>query len=105
MLSKKYIFSNIFITLEILYGRTYKDKSTRHTCIHTHTYTYHGSCSRQHHYFHEAPGKLVQAVEGIGVGRAGKAETHRHAGPRNDVVMSLAEGNKLFFIISHGGTQ
>lgn len=35
--------------------------------------TYNCSCTSEGHYLHECPGKLVEAVEGIGVSRAGEA--------------------------------
>lgn len=64
--------------------------------MHTDINTYNGSCTSEGHDLHEGPGKLVEAVKGVGVGRASKAQAQRHTGPGRDVVLGLAKRCKIF---------
>lgn len=57
----------------------------------THSDTYSIRCTSKGHDFHERLGKVVEALKGIGVGGAGKAQTQSQTGPGSDVFLGLAE--------------
>lgn len=57
----------------------------------SHTNTYSIRCTSKGHDFHESLGKVVEALEGIGVGGAGKAQTQSQTGTSSDVFLGLAE--------------